>query len=192
MRRPRRNFWRSFRVKTIQITTQVSRVHFFGCARCAHRKFARTCFDKCHVPEELYTYPIGKARTVRKGKDITLVGISAMTWVCTEAADILAKDGIEAEVIDVLSVSPLDYDHILESVRKTEHLVIVDEDNPRCSVATDIAATVADEAIDYLDAPIKRVTAPHTPVPYNPNLEQAYIPNANRVLAAAKLVLDLK
>lgn len=147
---------------------------------------------KCHVPEELYTYPIGKARTVRKGKDITLVGISAMTWVCTEAADILAKDGIEAEVIDVLSVSPLDYDHILESVRKTEHLVIVDEDNPRCSVATDIAATVADEAIDYLDAPIKRVTAPHTPVPYNPNLEQAYIPNAERVLAAAKLVLDLK
>ena len=72
------------------------------------------------------------------------------------------------------------------------HLVIVDEDNPRCSVATDIAATVAGEAIDYLDAPIKRVTVPHTSVPYNPNLEQAYIPNAERVVVAARLVLDLK
>ena len=151
-----------------------------------HKSLYRT---KCPVPEEPYTYPIGKARTVREGKDLTLVGISAMTWVCTEAADTLAKEGIEAEVIDVLSLSPLDYDHILESVRKTEHLVIVDEDTPRCSVATDIAATVADEAIDYLDAPIKRVNAPHTPVPYSPNLEQAYIPNAKRVLAAARAVL---
>ena len=144
---------------------------------------------KSPVPEELYTYPIGKARTVREGKDITLVGISAMTWVCTAAADSLAEEGIEAEVIDVLSVSPLDYDHILESVRRTEHLVIVDEDTPRCSVAADIAATVADEAIYSLDAPIKRVHAPHTPVPYSPNLEQAYVPNADRVLAAAREAL---
>ena len=123
---------------------------------------------------------------MREGKDITLVGLSAMTWVCIEAADALAEEGIEAEVVDVLSVSPLDYDHILDSVRKTEHLVIVDEDTPRCSVAADIAATVADEAIDYLDGPIKRVNVPHTPVPYSPNLEQAYIPNADRVLAAAR------
>ena len=144
---------------------------------------------KCPVPEELYTYPLGKARTVREGKDLTLVSISAMTWVCTEAADALAQEGIQAEVIDLLSLSPLDYDHVLESVRKTHRLVIVDEDTPRCSVATDIAATVADEAIDYLDTPIKRVNAPHTPVPYSPNLEQAYIPNANRVLAAARAVL---
>ena len=145
--------------------------------------------NKSHVPEEPYTYPIGKARTVRGGKDVTLVGISAMTWVCTEAADVLARDGIEAEVIDVLSVSPLDFDHILESVRKTQRLVIVDEDTPRCSVGADIAATVADEAIYDLDAPIKRVHSPHTPVPYSPNLERAYIPNVERVLAAANQVL---
>ena len=144
---------------------------------------------KCPVPEEPYTYPIGKARTVREGKDLTLVGISAMTWVCTKAADTLAEEGIEAEVIDVLSVSPLDYDHILESVRKTQRLVIVDEDTPRCSVATDIAATVADEALYSLDAPIKRVSPPHTPVPYSPNLDLAYIPNVKQVLAAAREVL---
>ncbi len=145
--------------------------------------------NKSAVPEDPYTYPIGKARTVRQGSDITLVGISAMTWTCMEAAQTLAEEGVEAEVIDVLSISPLDYDHILESVRKTERLVIVDEDTPRCSVAADIAATVADEAIYSLDAPIKRVSAPHTPVPYSPNLEDAYIPDAGRVLAAAHEVL---
>ena len=140
------------------------------------------------VPEESYVLPIGKARTVRQGTDITLVGISKMTWICTEAAEELAKSGVNAEVVDLLSVSPIDYDHILDSVRRTHRIVVVDEDTPICSFAGDICARVAEEAFDYLDAPPSRVTAPHTPVPYSRALENNYVPNAGRVI---KLVNDL-
>ncbi|MEE2881379.1 MAG: alpha-ketoacid dehydrogenase subunit beta [Chloroflexota bacterium] len=140
------------------------------------------------VPEEPYVLPIGKARTVRQGTDITLVGISKMTWICTEAAEELAKSGVNAEVVDLLSVSPIDYDHILDSVRRTHRIVVVDEDTPICSLAGDICARVAEEAFDYLDAPPSRVTAPHTPVPYSRALENNYVPNAGRVI---KLVNQL-
>lgn len=140
------------------------------------------------VPEESYVLPIGKARTVRQGTDITLVGISKMTWICTEAAEELAKSGVNAEVVDLLSVSPIDYDHILDSVRRTHRIVVVDEDTPICSLAGDICARVAEEAFDYLDAPPSRVTAPHTPVPYSRALENNYVPNAGRVI---KLVNEL-
>jgi acetoin:2,6-dichlorophenolindophenol oxidoreductase subunit beta len=134
------------------------------------------------VPEELYTLPLGRARTVREGSDITLVGISRMTWVCVEAAEELAKNGINSQVIDLLSVSPIDYDHIIDSVLRTHRLVVVDEDTPVCSIASDICARVAEEAFDYLDAPPSRVTAPHTPVPYSRALEDTYLPNASRVI----------
>ena len=134
------------------------------------------------VPEESYVLPLGKARTVRPGTDITLVGISRMTWVCTAAADELAKQGINAEVVDLLSVSPIDYDHVIESVKRTHRLVVVDEDTPVCSIASDICARVAEEAFEYLDAPPSRVTAPHTPVPYSRPLENIYLPNASRVI----------
>ena len=140
------------------------------------------------VPEESYVLPIGKARTVRQGTDITLVGISKMTWICTEAAEELAKSGVNAEVVDLLSVSPIDYDHVLDSVRRTHRIVVVDEDTPICSLAGDICARVAEEAFDYLDAPPSRVTAPHTPVPYSRALENNYVPNAGRVI---KLVNQL-
>ena len=145
-----------------------------------------------HVPEEEYTLPIGKARIVKKGKDITLTGISAMTLVCLEAAEYLAKEGIDAEVLDLLSLSPLDEDAILSSVQKTNRILIVDEDTPRCSVATDIAALVASEGFDYLDAPPKMVTAPHTPVPFSSALESEYIPDSKTVAAAAKALLGRK
>ena len=144
---------------------------------------------ECDVPEESYVLPIGKARTVREGSDVTLVGISRMTQVCLEAADLLATEGIDAEVVDLLSVFPIDYDHIAESVRKTHRMVVVDEDTPTCSVAADIAATIGEEAFDYLDAPIMRVQAPHTPVPYARNLELAYIPDANRVVRTVRAQL---
>lgn len=140
------------------------------------------------VPEEAYTVPIGKAETVKKGKDVTLLGISRMVQVCVEAAAELSKQGIDAEVVDLLSLSPLDEDTILSSVRNTGKLVIVDEDTPRCGMATDIAALVADQAFDYLDAPIKRVTAPHTPVPFNRALEAEYIPNVQKVLRAVSAI----
>ncbi len=142
------------------------------------------------VPEESYTIPIGKARIVKQGKDITLVGISRMTIVCLEAARNLQDEGINAEVVDLMSISPIDYDLILDSVRRTHRIVVVDEDTPRCSVASDICAAVAEEAFDYLDAPPTKVTAPHTPVPYSKPLEEVYIPNSNRVAGVVRKLIS--
>ena len=146
--------------------------------------------ETCQVPEEPYVLPLGKARTVREGTDITLVGISRMTWVCTQAAEELAKSGINAEVVDLLSVSPIDYDHVIDSVRRTHRLVVVDEDTPICSLAGDICARVAEEAFDHLDAPPSRVTAPHTPVPYSRVLEDNYVPNTARVIKTVQTLMS--
>ena len=136
------------------------------------------------VPQEAYTLPIGRAEIVRHGRDITLCGIGRMTHVSLEAAAILSERAIDAEVLDVLTLSPLDESTILESVRRTHRLVVVDEDTPTASMARDIAARVADGAFDYLDAPIKTVTAPDTPVPFSAVLEAQYTPNAAKVVAA--------
>ena len=142
------------------------------------------------VPEEPYTVPIGKATIAREGTDITLIGIGYTTRVCLQAADDLAAEGYSPEVIDLLSLSPMDDEAILESVRKTRKIVIVDEDYPRCSIATDISALVAEEAFDYLDAPPKRITPPHTSVPYSRPLEALYVPDRAKVVAAAKEALE--
>ena len=142
-----------------------------------------------HVPEEPYVLPIGKSLIAREGADLTLIGTGYTTLVCCEAAAQLAEEGYSAEVEDLLSISPLDEETILESVMKTRKVVIVDEDYPRCSVASDLSALVAEEAFDYLDAPPKRVTAPHTPVPYSRPLEALYLPNRERVVTAALSVL---
>jgi pyruvate dehydrogenase E1 component beta subunit len=144
---------------------------------------------KENVPEESYTIPLGQADIKRQGQDVTLVAISRMVHVCLEAAQTLEADGISAEVLDLRSLSPLDERAVLESVAKTGRLVVVDEDTPRCSMATDIAALAADQGFDHLDAPIKRVTAPHTPVPFSPPLEKFYLPDAQKVIAAVKELL---
>jgi pyruvate dehydrogenase E1 component beta subunit len=102
------------------------------------------------------------------------------------AAETLAGDGIDVEVVDLRSISPLDEDAILTSVKKTHRLVVVDEDNPRCSVATDVVALVADQAFDYLDAPCKMISAPHTPVPFSPTLEDVYIPSVDTIVSTVK------
>ena len=143
------------------------------------------------VPEQPYTLPIGQCRISLEGKDLTLVGIGHTTQLCLEAARILQNLGIDPEVVDILSLSPLDKNTILQSVRKTNRLIIVDEDTPRCSIATDIAAIVADEAFDFLDAPIKRVTAPHTPVPYSKPLEDQYLPSSEKIVGTAKELLNI-
>ncbi len=138
------------------------------------------------VPEESYTLPIGRAQIVRRGRDVTLCGIGRMTHICSEAADSLSAEGIDAEVVDVLTLSPLDEGTILESVSRTRRLVVVDEDTPVCSVAHDIAARVADKGFDNLDAPIKTVTAPDTPVPFSAVLEAHYTPGAAQVISAVR------
>ena len=143
-----------------------------------------------HVPEEAYTVEIGKASIAREGSDITLVGIGYTTRVCLEAADELEARGYSPEVIDLLSLSPMDEAAIISSVQKTKKIVIVDEDYPRCSIASDISALAAEEAFDYLDAPPKRVTAPHTPVPYSMPLETLFIPDKEKVVAASLGLLE--
>jgi acetoin:2,6-dichlorophenolindophenol oxidoreductase subunit beta len=144
---------------------------------------------KGDVPEGDEGIPLGVADVKREGDDVTIVAISRMVQQALAAADSLAAEGIEAEVIDPRTLSPLDDETILNSVAKTHRLVIVDEDNPRCSAATDIAAMVADEGFDTLDAPIKRVTAPHTPVPFSPPLEQFYVPSPDRIANAVREIV---
>ncbi|MDA1188348.1 MAG: alpha-ketoacid dehydrogenase subunit beta [Chloroflexi bacterium] len=143
-----------------------------------------------NVPEEPYTLPIGKARIVKEGTDVTLIGIGLTTQICLQAAKQLEKQGYSAEVVDLLSLSPLDEEAILESVRKTRKIVITDEDYPRCSVSSDISALVAEQAFDILDAPPVRVTAPHASVPYSPVLEEAYLISETKVLQAAMSLLE--
>jgi pyruvate/2-oxoglutarate/acetoin dehydrogenase E1 component len=141
---------------------------------------------KGHVPEGDYTVPIGRAEVVRHGTDVTLCGIGRMTHVCLEAAESLAAEGTNAEVVDVLTLAPLDEATILESVSRTHRLVVVDEDTPTASMARDIAARVADQGFDWLDAPIKTVTSPEAPVPFAAVLENLYAPQAERVTAAVR------
>lgn len=141
-------------------------------------------FAKGHVPEEPYVLSLSHAEVVRAGTDVTLCGVGRMVHLCLEAAGQLASRKISAEVIDLITLNPLDEETIFESVRRTHRLVIVDEDTPVCSIARDIAARVADKAFDYLDAPIKTVTAANTPVPFAAVLEELYPPSTDRILAA--------
>ena len=143
-----------------------------------------------HVPEEAYEVPIGRARVVRAGTDVTLIGIGYGTRTCLEAAERLAEGGYSAEVVDLLSLSPLDEHTIVESIKKTRKVVITDEDYPRCSVASDLAALAVEQAFDYLDAPPKRLSAPHASVPYSPALEERHPPGPVDVVEAAKAVLE--
>lgn len=140
--------------------------------------------DMEEVPDEPYAIPFGKAKIVREGSDITIVAIGRMVAFAKQAADALQKKGIDCTVIDPRTVSPLDFDTILASVRRTGRLVVVDESNPRCNIATDIAAQAAQQAFGELKAPIKMVTPPHTPVPFAPELEDLYIPSAAKIEAA--------
>jgi pyruvate/2-oxoglutarate/acetoin dehydrogenase E1 component len=143
------------------------------------------------VPEEPYTIPFGVARIAREGKDVTIVGVQKMVHTALEAAAALSKEGIEAEVIDPRTYSPLDENTIIGSVEKTGRLVIVDESHPRCSLATDISALVADKAFAALRSPIRMVTGAHTPIPFSPPLEDAFIPSPERIVEAVKSQLEL-
>lgn len=148
---------------------------------------------KGEVPEEYYTIEIGKANVAQEGDDLTIVTIGKMLYVAQDVAKTLAEDGIKVEIIDLLTVAPWDQETVLNSVKKTGRLIIIDESNPHNNTATDIASVVADKAFDYLDGPIKCICAPNTPVPFATNLEQLYLPSANKVLQDAhELIFDLK
>lgn len=142
------------------------------------------------VPEDKYECEVGKGEIVVEGTDVTIVAISRMRFIAENAAERLAEQGISAEVIDPIWLSPLDEELIIDSVKKTGHLVVVDEANNRCSVAADISAMIADKAIDYIDGPIKQVTSVYSPVPFSPPLEEAYLPNEDDVIKAVKETLE--
>ncbi|KAA9217478.1 MULTISPECIES: alpha-ketoacid dehydrogenase subunit beta [Aerococcus] len=149
--------------------------------------------QKGEVPEEYYTIPIGKANVYRQGDDLTIVTIGKMLFVAEEVAERLAKDGISVEVIDLRTVAPWDQETVIESVKKTGRLIVIDESNPHNNTATDIASVVSDKAFDYLDGPIKCICAPNVPVPFAVNLEQLYLPDADKVIEeAAELIDDLR
>lgn len=141
------------------------------------------------VPEEEYLVPIGKGIIRREGTDVTIVGKLLTLYRALEAAEMLVKEGISAEVIDPRTLVPLDKELILESVRKTGRLVVVEEDNLTGGWAADVAAIVADEAFFWLDAPIKRVSAPDTPAPFAPIMEAFYVPSAERIVEAVKSIV---
>jgi pyruvate dehydrogenase E1 component beta subunit len=140
------------------------------------------------VPDESYTIPFGEANITREGKDATIVAFGRMVNLSNQAADELRRDGVSVTVIDPRTTSPLDTETILDSVSGTGHLVVVDEAHPRCSMAADIARLVVEEAFSDLKAPIKTVTAPHTPVPFAPSLEDIYIPTPTKIRDAVLAV----
>ena len=152
----------------------------------------RLYMRETEVPEESYAIPLGVAATVRQGTDVTIVAVQKMVGTAMEAAEQLAGMGIDAEVIDPRTYSPLDTETILASVAKTGRLVVVDESHPRCSLATDISALAAERVFDHLLAPIRMVTGAHSPVPFSPPLEDAYLPSTARVVDAVVEITSLR
>jgi len=144
---------------------------------------------KGYVPEEEYSIPLGEAEIKREGVDVTVIALGLMVHTALEAAKKLEEEGVSLEVVDPRTIVPLDKKTILNSVKKTSRLVIVDEDYERCGLASEIAALVSDEGFDYLDAPIKRVATPNVPIPFSPPLERAVIPDVEKIMAAVREIM---
>src|SRR5579863_1232928 len=138
------------------------------------------------LPSEEYTVPIGKAKVVREGKDLTIVTYGAMVWVALETADTLAEEGALVEVVDLRTLLPLDRETVCESVKKTSKVLLLHEDTRTAGIAGELAVSITESVFEYLDGPIVRVTAPDTPVPYSPPLEDAFLPNTAKVLEKAR------
>ncbi len=137
---------------------------------------------KGEVPEGRYTTPIGKARLHRQGEDVSVITWGAMVYTAAEAADRVASEGVSVEIVDLRSVLPWDREAVLSSVRKTSKVLILHEDTHTGGFGAEIAATIAEEAFEHLDAPVRRITAPDTPVPFSPPLEKAFIPQVEDVV----------
>lgn len=145
--------------------------------------------DKGEVPEDEYLIPIGKADIKREGTDVTIVSFGKIMKVALAAAEELAKENISAEVIDLRTVRPIDYDTVIESVKKTNRIVVVEEAWPLASISSEITYMVQKQAFDYLDAPVRRITTQDTPLGYAPTFVQAFLPNTERVVKAVKDVM---
>ena len=138
------------------------------------------------MPEERYTVPIGKARIHREGDDVSVITWGAMVYTADEAATQLESDGISVEIVDLRSVMPWDKEAVLASVRKTSKALVLHEDTHTGGFGAEILATIAEEAFEDLDGPVRRITAPDCPVPFSPPLEKAYIPQVEDVVAGVR------
>ena len=145
---------------------------------------------KDEVPDEDYIVPLGKAALKRGGRDLSIITFGAMVHTAMEAATKLAADGVEAEVLDLRSLAPLDRDAILESVARTNRVLLLHEATLTGGIGGELAAIIGEEAFEYLDAPIMRLASADAPVPYSPPLEAAFLPNVDRVVAAAKRLVE--
>ncbi len=148
--------------------------------------------DKSEIPNDEYYIPIGKAAIAKPGRDVTIVSFNKMMKVALQTAQELENEGVSAEVIDLRTIRPLDWMTILESVKKTNRLVIIEEQWPMCSVSSEIAYRIQKEGFDYLDAPIRRITSADAPMHYAPNLVTAYLPDVTRTVKIVKEVMYLK
>ena len=149
-----------------------------------HKHLYRRIKDE--VPDERYTVPFGEARVHREGDDLTVVTWGAMVYTADEAAEKLAEDGVSVEILDLRTVVPWDKNAVLRSVEKTSKVLVLHEDTRTGGFGAEIAATITEEAFESLDAPVKRIAAPDTPVPFSPPLEKAFIPQVDDVLAGLK------
>ncbi len=141
---------------------------------------------KEEIPEDDYVVPLGKARVVREGRHLSIITYGAMLYVALEAAQQLEQEGIDAEIIDLRTLSPLDEECILASVKKTNKIILLHEDTRTLGLGAELAAIISEKAFEYLDGPLLRVTAPDSPVPYSPPLEEAFLPSAGRLVDAAR------
>lgn len=151
-----------------------------------HLKLGRS---KQAVPDDEYVVPLGQAAVKREGADVTVVAVGYMVSRALKAAEALAADGISVEVVDPRSLIPLDEETLLKSVAKTQRVLVVDEGHLRCGAAAEIAAVIADKGFDFLDAPVKRLTAPDVPVPFSPPLEKFVLPDDKKIVAGVKELL---
>ena len=151
-----------------------------------HKYLYRLPRVKAELPAEDFVVPIGKAAVRREGKDLSLVTYGAMLYHCLDAAEALEREGVSAEVIDLRTLLPLDREAIVATAKKTGKVLVVHEDTRTGGIAGEVAAIVNEEAFEYLDGPVLRVTAPDTPVPYAPSLEEFFLPNVEKVLTAAR------
>ena len=142
------------------------------------------------VPEEEYLIPLGKCDVKREGDDVTIVAVARTVVEALRAADRLAEEGISAEVIDLMTIQPMDYDTIVKSVMKTNRLVIADDSVKTCGISAEVSAYISEFAFDYLDAPIIRVNSPPLPIPFSPQLEKRYMVNADKIVNAVKRLVE--
>jgi pyruvate/2-oxoglutarate/acetoin dehydrogenase E1 component len=145
---------------------------------------------KDEVPDEDYIVPIGKAALRREGRDLSIITFGAMVYTALDAATELARDGVEAEVLDLRSLAPLDREAVLTTVAKTSRALILHEATRTGGIGGELAAIISEEAFDHLDAPVVRVASADTPVPYAPPLETAFLPNVEKVVSAAKRLVE--